>query len=428
MQQNKHKIRAIGLFIWSIAATFLLYEFFLRTFVGSLAQQLIYDLHLNIEQFTFMSSAYYFAFSLMQLPVGILTDKFGVKKTLFFAILICTLATFLFAHSHNIHTALFSRILMGLGSSFAFVCLLVITSNWFPQRLFAFFIGASQLIGTIGPILAGGPLISTNSHIGWRVALRAIATFGIILATLTLCFVKDKPSKNRQTLLFLSKTEPVINKLKYLFKTKQAWMVAIYSSCSYVSIAVMAAVWGTDYLQTLGFAQSTAASMISIAWLSYAIGCPAFGFLSDLSQRRKPYLILCALLGLASMPIMLYAHITSRWAYEVLFAMLGLAATGQSIGFAAIAEHSSPNIKATALGLNNGLITMFAALLPLAIGTLISLASGSNDASHLSAHAFMVGLSLLPVTYCIALIVSVVFIQETYCKQQKSLLILNQPT
>lgn len=428
MRQFDQKITAIGIFIWLIAATFFLYEFFLRTFVGSIAHQLIPDLHLNIQQFTLIGSAYYLAYGLMQMPVGVLADKFGVKNIMIFATLTCALATFLFAHSHGFAEAMLGRFFMGFGSSFAFVCLLVIVSNWFPQRFFGFFAGASQFIGTMGPVLAGGPLVSwlIDTHTNWRVALSSIGAFGIALALLTLIFVKSKPRGAENTLLLLSKNESILIRLKRLFKTKQAWAIAVYSATVYVSIAVMAAVWGTDYLQTVGLSQQSAAYMISIAWVAYAIGCPALGFLSDLSNRRKPFLILCAVLGLASMSLMLYGHFKSEAAYEALFFMLGLAATGQNIGFAAIAEHANPDTKASALGLNNALITLSGAFLPLAIGYLISLSSASSNAEHLPLHAFIIGLSLLPLVYLISLFVSVFMIKETYCKPQKGLIVLHK--
>lgn len=430
MHTLDQKIKAIGLFIWFIAAIFFLYEFFLRTFVGSIAHQLIQDLHLNVEQFTLIGSAYYLAYGIMQMPVGILADKFGVKKIMIFAMLTCALATFLFAHSHSFTEALLGRFFMGFGSSFAFVCLLVIASNWFPTRFFGFFAGASQFIGTMGPVLAGGPLVSwlIDTHTSWRVALSFIGIFGVILAVLTLFFVKNKPKGGKDTLLFLSKTESIWIRLKRLFKTKQAWVVAVYSASTYVSISVMAAVWGTDYLQAVGLSQKTGAYMISIAWIAYAIGCPGFGFLSDLTKRRKPFLILCSVLGLVSVSLILYGHFRSDAIYEILFFMLGLAATGQNIGFAAIAENATPDTRASAMGLNNGLIILSGAILPLVVGYLISSSSGVTSAQNIPLHSFVFGLSLLPVIFLISLVVSVFFFKETYCKPQKGLIVLKKKT
>ena len=85
-QQEKSPISALGLLIWGLAAFFFLYEFFLRTFIGSVAHQVIHDLRLNAETFAILGSAYYIAYGVMQVPVGILVDKFGVKLIMTFAI------------------------------------------------------------------------------------------------------------------------------------------------------------------------------------------------------------------------------------------------------------------------------------------------------------------------------------------------------
>ena len=115
--QQKSPISTLGLIIWGLAALFFLYEFFLRTFVGSVAHQVIPDLKLNAETFAIIGSAYYVAYGVMQIPVGILADKFGVKILMVFATLVCVVSTFLFAHADGFSTAFISRLLMGFGSS-----------------------------------------------------------------------------------------------------------------------------------------------------------------------------------------------------------------------------------------------------------------------------------------------------------------------
>lgn len=428
MTTIEKRMSMIGMIAWFIAALFFLYEFFLRTFVGTIAEQLIADLHLSVKQFTLVGSAYYLAYALMQIPVGILADKFGVKKIIIFATLVCALATVLFAHAHSFLAAAAGRFFMGFGSAFAFVSLLVIAANWFPRRLFGFFAGASQFIGTMGPVLAGGPLIAWlhAAHLGWRSALSTVGAFGIVLALLTLVFVKNKPRGGEATVLFLSKTSSLSSRLRRLLKTRQVWVVAIYSASVYVALAVMAAVWGTNYLQSLGLTQDFAAYMISLAWIAYAIGCPLLGYLSDRLHRRKPFLVACAVLGLVSTLLIVYVPLPAKWCYGVLFFLLGFAATGQNVGFAAIAEHSSPSVKATALGLNNGMITLAAAIVPILAGVLITQFNHAAIAQSISPHAFVIGLSLLPAMYLIAVIVSLCFFRETFCKTQQGLIILRR--
>lgn len=174
------KITFLGTFIWLIAAAFFMYEFFLRTFVGSLAHQIIPQLHLDLETFAIIGSAYYLAYALMQVPTGLLIDRFGVKKIMIIATATCAVSGILFSLSDGFFMAFISRVLMGIGSSFAFICLLVIAYNCFPKKNFGFFAGASQFFGTMGPILAGGPLvyILSKHHGDWRTLIFSVGIFG----------------------------------------------------------------------------------------------------------------------------------------------------------------------------------------------------------------------------------------------------------
>ncbi len=424
--QQKSPISTLGLIIWGLAALFFLYEFFLRTFVGSVAHQVIPDLKLNAETFAIIGSAYYVAYGVMQIPVGILADKFGVKILMVFATLVCVVSTFLFAHADGFSTAFISRLLMGFGSSFAFVCLLVIAVTWLPKQYFGFFAGTSQFIGTMGPLLAGGPLIAlmARTHQDWRSTLSKIGAFGLILSILMLFLVKNKPRDGEQTLIFLTHEEPLKSRLLRLAKNQQAWIVAFYSATIYVSMALLGAIWGTEYLQVCGLSQGAAASIISLAWLGYAIGCPLLGAFSDIAKRRKPMLVFCALLGLFATTAITYIPLHhTRWAYAFLFFCLGMAASGQNIGFATIAEHSDIRTRATSLGLNNGVITLFSAFIPPLVSYFIFLSAGSNS-DHLKPENFTLAFTIMPIFYVASFIISGFCIKETYCKPQKETIFL----
>lgn len=420
---KKSPLSALGLIIWVIAALFFLYEFFLRTFVGSVAHEIIPDLKLNAETFAIIGSAYYIAYALMQVPVGILVDKFGVKRIMIFATLLCAGATFWFSYSNSFSTALISRLLMGFGSSFAFVCLLVIAVTWFPRKNFGFFAGASQFIGTMGPLLAGGPLIAlmTATHESWRTALMEIGSFGIVLTVLIIFIVRNKPRGGEQTLIYLKQAEPLKDRLLRLVKNKQAWFVAFYSATVYVSISLLGAIWGTEYLQARGLTQGGAADMVSLAWLGYAIGCPLLGALSDIAKRRKPTLIFCSLIALISTAGITYLPLNhAHWIYSILFFCLGIAASGQNVGFAAISEHVDLSTRATGLGLNNGTIIIFGAIIPPIASYFIYLSAGAaTDITNLKPDNFIIGFSMMPLLSLISLIISSFFIKETYCKPQK---------
>lgn len=425
-QPPKSPISILGLVVWGIAALFFLYEFFLRTFIGSVAHQVIPDLNLNAESFATIAAGYYVTYGLMQVPVGILVDRFGVKILMIFATLICAGATFLFANAQGFYSAILSRLLMGFGSSFAFVCLLFVVITWFPRKYFGFFAGVSQFIGTMGPLLAGGPLIALINayHETWRTALSEISIIGVVLAILALLFVKAKPREDEDHLIVLTQTRSLKISLKSLLKNQQAWWIAFYSMSVYVPVALLGAVWGTDYLQARGLTQALAADMVSLIWFGYAVGCPMLGAFSDIAKRRKPTLILCALFGLAATAGIVYIPFQNvQWVYGVLFFILGIAGSGQNIGFATIAEQVDVETRATALGLNNATITLFGAVIPPVASFFIYLSAGKG-AVHLKPEDFIIGFSVMPLLYLISFLISSFLLKETFCKPQKEAIVL----
>lgn len=424
---KNNAIPLIGLLSWTLAALFFLYEFFLRTFVGSLASEIMPDLHLSVVTFGVIGSAYYLTYGIMQVPVGILADKFGVKYILTFATLICSFATLLFTFAAGFKVAFIARVLMGFGSSFAFVSLLYTAVTWFPKKYFAFFAGTSQFIGTMGPLLAGGPLvlIIAANHGDWRTPLRYVGFFGLVLCCLIFIIVKNKRKREKDSIIMLKPSSGKKHDFKQLFLRKQTWFIALYSATNYAPIALLGAVWGTQYLQARGLSQHSAAFMVSVAWVGYAVGCPIVGFISDLIKRRRPILIACALLGTIISIAIIYLSTPFAWVYGVLFFLLGIASAGQNIGFAAITENVNEDLKASALGLNNGAVTTFDTFVPPIVGALIAHSAGANI-HHLKPENFTAGFLIMPILYGLALLLGLLLIRETYCKPQKNLITLSR--
>lgn len=429
MAKQQTHLSKLGLLIWGLASLFFLYEFFLRTFVGSIAQQLLNDLHLTTTSFAMMGSAYYLAYALMQVPVGVIATKYGVRRTLMFAIFCCVLSVFCFSHSSSASGAILARILMGFGSSFAFVSMLIIATSWFPRQYFAFFVGASQFIGTLGPMLAAGPLVWLLHHAqgDWRGLLNNIGLSGFGLLLLVSWFIKDSNASNRDNLIILSRPTPTSKAIKKLFSNPQAWFIALYSACSYCPIALLAAFWGTSFLQAHGFTQANAASMISLSWVAYAVSCVLLGILSDITKRRKTLLIACVAIGAIATAILTYITHLPHAAYPILFLSIGSAAAGQSLGFATIAEHVDTHTKPTALGLNNGMITTFGVIIPPLTGYLIGL-SAHDHLPHFQLSDFTIGFSIMPLMYVTAFFVALFGIKETFCKPQKEVILLQRET
>lgn len=412
-----NQISIKGITVWLVCALFFMYEFLLRTVLGTFQHPLMSDLALSPVTFAILSStAYQIIYGLMQIPVGIITDRFGLKRTLFCAVLFCALANVGFAFTHEFTTAVIFRLLMGFGASFGFVCLLVAVYDWMPHKNIALFIGISQFIGTMGPMLAAGPFntLAQNEVINWRLLFLGLAIFGGFLALLVLFFV-DKNRRTQGKFIILSRPTHITTNLSRILKQKQTWYIAIFSASVYFAIEYLSENEGISFLLKKGFSSGFSSYMITVAWLGYALSCPLLGFISDKIQRRKPVLLISAVIAFIALTGIIYLPL-GKGLTLVCFALLGFGAAGQSVGFAVMSEQCKGDYLAAGLGFNNAMIMMFAAANAPLIGMLLSNLSKvypTGLASYQNAFLIMLGLVML------AIIMSIFGIQETFCKSMR---------
>ncbi len=188
-----------GFVVWGVCALFFLYEFFLRASIGTFQHSLMQDLQLSVFQYALLSTTIFSVmYGIMQIPVGLLVEHFGLKRVLTVGALLCAISCFMFACATTYFYAASARMLMGMGASVGFLCLLVAVSEWMPHGHMALFIGLSQFIGTMGPMLGAGPLeeFSSTAHVSWQAIFYALGGGGIFLSILVMCFVENNQWKS----------------------------------------------------------------------------------------------------------------------------------------------------------------------------------------------------------------------------------------
>lgn len=402
-----------GFVVWGVCALFYLYEFSLRTILGTYQQPVMQALHLNAFQFSMLSTAVFFlVYGLMQIPAGLIIDQIGLKRSLLMASVCCGLASLGFASSQHFTEAIVFRVLTGLGASFGFVCLLIAVHDWMPHRYSGVFIGLSQLIGTLGPMFVAGPLasMSASSGISWRTVFIGLSITGAILTVLVFLFVENS-KKTAGDFIVLDKPERVKVSLLRLFDRWQPWVVAICSAALYFTVEYFSDNEGRNFLMLKGADLSSASYMITVSWIGYAIACPLMGFVSDLLERRKVVMVAMAVLGLVAISTIMYGH--HKPTMPLAFFALGFAASGESVGFAVMAEQFKSRFVAIGFGLNNAVITTVVALNAPVIGYWLDAISGSH---HASLHDYLIVFRVLVAVAVVALLLSLFWIKETFCK------------
>jgi len=403
-----------GFVVWGVCALSFLYEFFLRSSLGTFQHPLMQDLHLTSVQYSLLSSTLFLVmYGVMQIPVGLLIDNIGLKKTLLLGSFICAMASFAFAYSNTYVFAVISRVFMGLGGSVGFLCLLVSVNEWMPHRYNALFIGLSQFIGTIGPMLGAGPLENfvNHAHVSWQLIFKLLGFIGFGLFFLVFFCVKNSHEKAEKHVV-LRRSEKKTRSFVNLFSRAQAWYIALFSAAIYFPIEYLSENEGRIFLGLKGFDPNFSSYMITMAWIGYAIGCPLLGFLSDYYERRKNVLSVSALLGMAALLMLVYSN-NKQFVISGFF-LLGVAASGQSVGFAIIGEQFKKQFVVIGLALNEAMITAFAAVNAPLIGWFID--SSKHHALEFRLHDYYMAFSILFLVVFAAVIFSFFYIKETFCK------------
>jgi MFS family permease len=420
---QEQKVSLVGLLVWAVCALFFTYEFLLRTVLGTFQHPIMYDLHLTPFSFAILSTTAYMAiYGIMQIPIGFFVEKYGIKKSLFIAAIICGMSVIGFALTQEFKIALLFRMLMGLGSSFGFICLLLAVYDWMPGKNIGLMIGLSQLIGTMGPMLAAGPLnsLALDSNTPWQSIFLGLGFFGLGLTILILLFVKNNPNIIAKFKI-IEKSSSVTSDLTKLLSQKQVWLIAIYSALIYFTIEYLSENEGKAYIELNGYSSRFASYMITLTWLGYAIGCPIIGFLSDLLKRRKLLMSCAALIAFFSIIVIVYYPI-SRNILIAAFFFLGIGTSGQSIGFAIMAEQCSKSYLAAGLGLNNAIIALLTAINAPIIGWLLDYSKSTATVLSLADYHF--GFTFIVILIGSAFLLSTLFIKETFCRTTKEFTVL----
>ena len=406
-----------GWIYFILAGIFFLYEFFLRSSMGALEEIFRQDLGLGAASISIISSAYFFAYALMQIPAGFLLDRFGIRKMGWIAISTTAFGSLIFSISTTVLVAWIGRFVIGMGSAFAFVMMFKIILDWFPHERLGFLGGMTQVLGIIGPVLAGVPLIVFLQFCqnDWRQVFGFITVFGFVLAFIYWSIVRDNKSRHYQYSNVKSKNNSVLIQVLNIVKIKQLWFIALFVFFLYAPIEIIGSLFGIPLMIHHGFTAKLSAASVAFVWLGLGIGSPIVGYISDKLQQRKSILLFCGILGAISVSLVIWGSFLSITIYSTLFFIVGFSTGAQTLSFTLVVENISREFSATAVGFNNMFVILGAAIGQTITGIILHFsASSSNEYSLLN---YQYALSFCIFLFLFSCIVLQAYVKETNCRK-----------
>lgn len=405
---------ALGALVYS-------YEYLLRMSPSVMQESLMRYYHLTGVQYGYLSGSFYYVmYVAMQIVVGLLMDRYGPRRLLTLAGLLCAMGAWLFACSHVLGIAMAGRFLIGFGSAFAFVGATKLATIWLPPERFALVSGIIFCLGMMGAMFGDTILRMLVDLEGWQAAIREVSVAGFLIALLTWMVVRDvNPYAPVIHAHRATHMKEVLAGLWKVLKQRQLWLCGMVGCLLYLFLSAFAEFAAPAWLhQVHHLSRADAATATSLVFLGCAMGAPLWGLVSDYLRLRRLPLVVAAAGALVTFCMLLYVHGLSQGWICVLLFVFGFLSSAQILVFAIARELTSLRSSGTAIGMINMLVMISGVVFPPLLGKLLDLnwTGGLVAGSPIyTAHTYTVAFTALPVGIFIGIVLALC-IRETRCQ------------
>jgi MFS family permease len=384
---------------WLITGVYYFYQYVLRSAPAVMMPELSEAFGLTAMGVASLSGLFYYGYSPFSLVAGVALDRWGPRMVVPIGAAVIGVGALLFA-SGNGSLASAGRFIQGAGGVFALLGAAYLATTYFPASRVATLLGATQMFGMAGGFagqFAVGPAIA--SGLPWSRFWIYMGFIGIGLSVLLILFLPQRKAQERRG----GWVKEAGAALAAVFRNPQSLMCGLIAGLLFIPTTIFDMVWGVRYLQEgHGFDYGEAVMRSSTVPLGWIIGCPLLGFVSDRIGRRKPVILVSALVLLCCLGWILFGPHEMLPPYLVGF-VAGVSSGAAMIPYTVIKEANPANLSGTATGVVNFLNFTLSALLGPVFAGLLSRASAGGAERTLEHYQAAFQPLLLGVALAIAL-------------------------
>jgi len=325
-----------------------------------------------------IASSYFYLYSAVQPPVGILSDTIGPRMVVTILTIIAAAGGLIFGTASNAAMSTLGRALIGAGVGGVFVPSLKIFSRWFRASEFASLTGMLLAISGLGGLSAALPLTYMVLFLGWRMSFVLLGAFSLFLALICWAVVRDRPedkgwppveievAQSQTVASELPEDMRTIKRMGLIFRSFNFWIITLALFFSGGVSLTFQGLWAVPYLiDAYGLSRAEAGGLLMLMPFGFGVGAPVFGLLIDrLALNRKGVVISSMSLSIACWIILLlFGGRSSCLLVIPVFFVLGLSGGGSLTVFLTITKELFPPwLTGTAVGLMNPAAFLSAAL------------------------------------------------------------------
>ncbi len=285
------------IFIPFAAGYFLSYLF--RVVNAVIAPDLTRDIGLDAADLGLLTSAYFLAFAAFQLPLGILLDRFGPRRTEATLLLFAAAGTFVFGTSETTSGLIVGRALIGLGTSACLMAAFKSFVMWFPSERLPLINGIQMAAGGLGALTATAPVEAALQFTDWRGVFMGLSVLAVIAAAAIFLIVPERESEHAE-----ASFRDQLRGTASVFKSPVFWRIAPLTVIVQAAFLSIQSLWTGPWLHDVaGLERGAVAEHLFLIAASMVVGFVANGAIAERLARFGIKTITVATVGMGALMV-----------------------------------------------------------------------------------------------------------------------------
>ena len=287
--------------VWGVGSLFIGYQFSFQVSAAIMVKQWMATFHLNSAGVGFLSSTFFYTYLVLQIPGGLLLDRWGVRHILMLGVVLFIIGLCLFATTHTLWVAILARMLMGAATAPAVASVICLGANWFSPARFAMVVGLTEMMGSLGAVFGEGVMSHWVQSMGWQASLVVWIVFGIVLVMAMFFWVYDRPIASVPVVVEQSSEsarQAMYANTRATLGNAQVWLNGLYCGLLFAVNAAFAGLWGVPFLQRVhGLSLQLSAWLVVLVPLGVIVGGPFVGYMCDRMGMHRMFMRIGAVGG-----------------------------------------------------------------------------------------------------------------------------------
>lgn len=290
--------------------------------------------HINSNEVLSLYSFYLVACIIMQIPIGILFVRYGIRVVVMFSLCVAICGSILHQFSYSPYILAISRLIIGFAFATSYLSAVYVAMNFFNARYLVLLIGIVEGVTTSGSIVAAAPFYFILNKYGWHVANFIIIFVLLIILFFTYLFVHDNVSSHDEDKKIEYK---FFAEFKNIILNKSVILLIVYAFLNWFIMMSFAGYWIRDYMINIHHYSVDRSLIVSnIYWGSFLIGNLLIGLFTQTLKKLKTASLILSVMTVVTFLIMAIPYVFSYSIIIVFCVFAGISGVCVILAFAFI--------------------------------------------------------------------------------------------